>query len=312
MVRKGAGRPGSLEEARELIALVSGLSEAGDALTAAAVSDRLGISRERAERLLDLVLTAAGTSGTGLPLIEDGDELTLVFSQGMRGRRLRLTREETLALMAALDRLGVPEGDDLLSRLEQSLAREAVDKDLIERLVGAEQGTGVSDVISECSGALARREGVSFLYRKSSDSPARMRRVIPLGLRHENDCWYLDALDPKSGGERTFRLDRMDKVERIPQPQPPSARSSTSREVEITLSDPRYLELLPWNKIGHIERNESDGSVRMRTEYYGGMWLPRMIAACGGTAWTSDQAVNDLARRYAREQLAIRATRATC
>ena len=39
----GAGRPGSLDEARELVALVSSLSDAGDSLSAAAVAERLGV-----------------------------------------------------------------------------------------------------------------------------------------------------------------------------------------------------------------------------------------------------------------------------
>ena len=43
---RGAGRPGALDEARELVALVASLSEAGDALTLDAVSSRLGVSPE--------------------------------------------------------------------------------------------------------------------------------------------------------------------------------------------------------------------------------------------------------------------------
>lgn len=76
----------------------------------------------------------------------------------------------------------------------------------------------------------------------------------------------------------------------------------TSRAVEITFSDRRYLDLLPWHDL-RVARVGEDGSVIARTEYYGGMWLPRMIAACGGAARTTDAEVTRLAADYARALL---------
>ena len=56
--RSGAGRPGSLDEARELVTLISSLSDAGDSLSADAVAERLGIDAEEAEKLVALVLSS--------------------------------------------------------------------------------------------------------------------------------------------------------------------------------------------------------------------------------------------------------------
>lgn len=298
----GAGRPGALDEARELVALVASLSEAGDALTAEAVASRLGTSVERAEKLISLVLTSVGTGGATLPLVEDGGEVTLAFSQGVRGRRLRLTRTETLALAAALERLGVDGDDPLRARLEQAAAREGVDEELVRRVVSEDQDVP-REALEACARALVRREDLSFSYRKSPDAAAEGRLVRPEGLRHEDGSWYLDALDLSRGARRTFRLDRMEGVRGVAASEPlvrSEAGARRAREVRISFSDPSYLDLLPWHDL-RVERT-ADG-VQGVTPYYGGMWLPRMLAACGGTATTDDAEVAALARSYARGQL---------
>ena len=293
----GAGRPGALDEARELVALVASLSEAGDALTAEAVASRLGTSVERAEKLISLVLTSVGVGGATLPLVEDGGGVTLAFSQGVRGRRLRLTRTETLALAAALERLGVDGDDPLRARLEQAAAREGV-----RRIVSEDQDVP-REALEACAQALVRREDLSFSYRKSPDAAAEERLVRPEGLRHEDGSWYLDALDLGRGARRTFRLDRMEGARGVAAREPlarAEAEASAAREVRISFSDPSYLDLLPWHDL-RVERT-ADGAQGV-TPYYGGMWLPRMLAACGGTATTDDAEVAALARSYARGQL---------
>ena len=306
MPRRSAatGRHGALEEARSLVALVTSLSEAGDALTPDAVSAKLGVSREHAEKLIELVLTVSGSDGKTLPLVEEGGGVTLAFSQGMRGRRLRLTRSETMALVAALERLGVARDDPLRSRLEETLAHEPVDGDLVRRLVGRSEDGEVGAVITACSQALSSRNDLAFLYRKTPQEEPTPRRVAPRRLRHEEGLWYLDALDLNRGGERTFRLDRMADVRVVGRGGSRDSRPRPARQVLLTFSDARYLDLLPWHELHVVERGKRDGLVRAETSYYGGMWLPRMIAACAGTATTNDPEVNALVENYARSFLA--------
>lgn len=313
MPRRGSSS-GSLDEARALIALVASLSEAGDALTPEAVSAKLGVSRERAERLIALVLTLAGIDGEGLPLVEEGDGVTLAFSRGVRGRRLRLTRSETVALVAALERLAVAKDDPLRSRLEASLATEPVDEGLVRRIVG-EVADGVpGSAIACCAQALSLRQDLAFSYLKSGERESEARRAAPRRLRLEADLWYLDAVDLDRGGERTFRLDRMADVRAIERAGARVSVPRRTRRVTITFEDPRYLDLLPWHDLRIIERDAREEVVRAETGYYGGMWLPRMIAACAGTASCNDNEVNALVQDYARSFLAARenpATRAT-
>lgn len=296
----GAGRPGALDEARELVALVASLSEAGDAITPQAVSSRLGVSPERAEKLVELVLTSTGSDGSRLPLVEEDGGFTLAFSLGMRGRRLRLTRAETIALEAALERLDVPDDDPIRGHLWESVSVDPVDGDLVERLLGGEVEHGLSERIAACAQALATRRDLAFSYHKGGDEKNEERLVSPRGLRHEDGAWYLDAHDLVREGERTFRLDRMSDLESRPRTPAQESVPRTARLVRIAFSDPRYLDLLPWHDLRITGRDERSGTVRAQTEYYGGMWLPRMIAACGGTATVDDPEVRALVQDYAR------------
>lgn len=298
--RSSSGRTGAVDEARELVALVSSLSEAGDALSAEAVASRLGTTVERAEKLIGLVGTSSASGGIGLPLtLEDDGEATLAFSGGVRGRRLRLTRGEAVALSAALERLGVGPDDPLRGRLETALGSEPVRKDLVRRVIGSRSGTE-SEKVESCARAILERASLSFLYRGAGDERARRRSCVPRAIRAEGDSWYLDAHDLDRGGERTFRLDRMEEVERGPRvAAPKGCEKGAGREVDVTFDDSHYLDLLPWHGL-RVTGTGEDGSVSARIDYYGGMWLPRMIAACGGAARTTDPEVARLVREYAR------------
>ena len=80
--RSGAGRPGSLDEARELVTLISSLSDAGDSLSADAVAERLGIDAEEGREARGARALFAPEGDSGLPLIDDAGALTLADSGG--------------------------------------------------------------------------------------------------------------------------------------------------------------------------------------------------------------------------------------
>lgn len=300
------GRPGALDEARELVALVSSLSEAGDALTVEAVSSKLLVSPERARKLISLVGDLAAGGGTGLPLTEDEGEdgVVLAYSGGLRGRRLRLTRRETVALAAALERIGVGPDDPVRSRIESSLSPAEASREVVGRVGAAPQGKEAPAALETCALACAYRHELSFGYRRVGEDARTRRRAAAQRLRHEGDAWYLDALDLERGGERTFRVDRMEDVRDLGRlsGRPAGAQApSRARVVEIEFDDPRYLDLLSWHRLELTSRTET--GARGRIPYFGGMWLPRMIAACGGHARTSDEEVAALVRSYAQGEL---------
>lgn len=311
MSARGAGRPGGLDEARELCALVASLSEAGDALTVDAVSSKLAVSTERARQLISLVLGLTAGDELRLPLVEDegGEEVTLVFSEGMRGRPLRLTYQETVAVAAALEHLGVGEDDPLRLSIESALSRERASQDVIERVaahLAQERGgaPGGTPLIT-CALACARRHELHFDYRKVGEDAVTRRSVVPLRIRHEEGAWYLDAFDLGREGTRVFRVDRMGCVEDTGTRRdlPCDAPQGEGRAVEVTFLDVRYLDLLPWHRAA-VEGRDDEGHVTVSIPYFGGLWLPRMLAACGGSVRVHDAEVATLVREYAARELA--------
>ncbi len=301
----GAGRVGGLGEARELVSLVATLSEAGDSLTIEAVSSKLGVSRARAEKLIQLVLTVTAAGERGLPLVEeaDGEGVTLAFSDRIRGRRLRLTKSETLAVAAALERLGISDDDPLLLRLNETLCTSEESSPLLGNLGTDENDEGVADNLEACARSSLERKSLGFLYRKVNETSEEYRHVIARGLRHEDGLWYLDAYDIDRMQDRVFRVDRMRDPELLEKVLlEPEVRKEEGKTVELVFTDPHYLQLLPWHELKEL-KSGSDGTTRAEIPYYGGLWLVRMIAACGGTVTTTDEELNALVDAYAKDQL---------
>lgn len=301
----GAGRRGSLAEARELVALASSLSEAGDSLSVEAVSARLGVSRERAARLVGLLATARTAGGAGLPLVDDGDgRLTLLHDAGVHGRPLRLGPSETTALLAALDRMGVSPDDPLREALRGVLSPSSPGEDAIRRMLG--ETADRTDALPLCSRALMEGRRLLFSYHGAQRAGRTRREVLPEALRHKDGHWYLDAHDLLRRDRRTFRVDRMEDVSLSASRDGGGAGEKDAagggRLVLLRFSDARLLDALPWHDLT-VEGTDEQGRVLASIPYYGGMWLPRMVAACGSSVSTSDREVRELARGYAREQL---------
>lgn len=302
-----AGRRGAAGESRALVTLASSLSEAGDSLTAEAVAARLDVSEEEALKLIDLLACAAPEGGAALPLVEEGPgELSLLRDEGVRGRALRLTRAEALALAAALDRLGVAREDPLRTEVERSLFSSPVDEGLVRGLV-APGGVPEGRTLATCARAISSGRALALSYQGTLDATPSERLVVPEALRCEGSSWYLDGWDADRGGRRTFRLDRMGAARVVDRPSgalPADGAKDEARSVRLLFRDPRYLDLLPWHNLT-VEGTTPEGSVAASTPYYGGMWLPRMVAACAGTVTTDDAEVGWLARRLARDLLGL-------
>lgn len=305
--RTGAGRIGGLEEARQLVALVGALNECGDVLTADSLISRLGVSRETAMKMLMLIVTAGDEEDSFLSVSSSDDfsEVSLAFSGGMRGKSVRLTKSETIAAIAALNLIGVPADDPLRVSLGRSLLSPAVKEDELKRVLAPMNPTREATELSACASALAQGHAISFDYQGSLDASPRRRHVEPTSLEQREGNWYLDGFDLDRMGLRRFRVDRMTDVS----DEGPSrgvgaeARQEPSRTVEIAFSDLSYLSLFAWPglKLARTDETSAEGTI----PYYGGMWLPRRIAACSGTVTTTDDEVMRLARSYAADQLAL-------
>ena len=302
--RRGGGRKGSEELTRTLLALLGALDSEGDTITADAVASRLGISREKALRHIEMLCTVTNEQGTYLPLYisDDGSEVTLAFDGELRGRPCRLTVAETRAIAHALDRIGLATDDPTRVALRSSFSANPADDGDVSRFLAGDGGPEETEAISVCAQALLDGVALSFPYRGVEDPMPRRRTVEPERLRHSGSHWYLDGYDLDRGGERSFRLDRMG-TPSVTDALPPSLepREPVERDVELRFADRTYLDVLDWPDLHDL--HEDDGVLVGSIPYYGGEWLVRRIAACGGSVTTDDFALAAQVRVWAMRTL---------
>ena len=308
------GRAGGLNEARELIALLATLDDEGDSIDAAAIAERLDCDEAHAQKLLYL-LSSTNTENYIVPLYADDSEKNLVLANattGSRGYGLRLSAAETTALLAALEKLGVPKDDPLRARLDSSLlsAEAKIDRADVRRVLGGEKATSIPEHVQTCSAAIAGKKALRFLYTKVRERGTSERLVVPQSLEFKEGFWYVNTYDLVRSDTRQFKVDRMEQlaIEDVPQTAPrdlPAGEKGRARTlVQLAYTDVRYLEnYLWWPDLEFLTQNE-DGSGTAQIPYLeNSTWLPRQVAACGGTVTTNNAQVNQLAREYAQAQL---------
>lgn len=57
-------------------------------------------------------------------------------------------------------------------------------------------------------------------YKKNDEDEVRRRQLLPVKLRYQDGCCYLDCFDLEKRGERSFRLDRFVSVQLLRQSEP--------------------------------------------------------------------------------------------
>ena len=305
-----AGRRDVTERIRELVALLGSLSRAGDSVTIDAISSRMGIPHEEAQTLMDIVCAASGEESGGL-LISMNDEETAYTLQytAVRGRPLRLTEPETVALVHALDTVGVEEDEPLRVRLNEAFGSREVRLEEVRQTLGnvlqSEQEQWYK-TLQLCAQSQVDGRALVFMYQGLRDGAPRKRNAAVLRLANKEAGWYMDALDLDLGEQRTFRVEGMDEVELGDYVHASSyANVDEAQENLVTLHfhDPAYLTMFEWPGLRVIR--ERNGITTCTIPYYGSRstWLPRRIIACGGTMVAEDEELMQRALHYACDLL---------
>ncbi len=293
--KNAQGRRGASEVTRNLLDLTSALSEPGDYVSEEAIRKRFGCSAEQAAKLYSMLVNVT-SSGDGIVAYED-DEGLAIDRGGAGGRALRLDATETFALVCALQRLGIPEGHPIREKLQGALAAGGVDKEFLSRVLTQAPDEGTAAALGVCSEAIASRGDIACDYRKPGADTGEARTVRPVSLTQTDGTWYLNCTDVERGGKRTFRLDRMTGARRVPRA---SGTADEEREggrmVDLAFVDARFLDLFVWPGL-ELEGTGGD-PLRGTIPFFGGMWLPRQIAGCGGAVTTTDPELLSLIRSY--------------
>lgn len=313
MARGASATSGRPRDARlaEAIATVCLLSAAGTSLSTANLQAALLVSAKRAEEILRALCgemgvqdTAGGTASQTreetdaatdpiLPLYasEDGRTFTRMGIEG--GRRLlplRLTPAQAETLDRALDRLGIPQANELRLSLRNAFWPQPTEASGEAAARDADAGTKLSaatHALLTCAMSIARavktaQPIVTFGYRGDNDLLTRGRRTLPQSLRLTDGRWAVDAYDLDARGTRTFLAERMTDAHL-------SAKTALTPNVMSSEPDCGYVRLICRGVARDVVASwqgarilaSQPGQVTIEVPYYRGDWLPRHVLALG-------------------------------
>ena len=298
--RETRGRKDGTERVRELVALLGSLSEVGDTISLDAISSRLGISHDEARTMMDIICMASGEETGGLLISSNDDETEYTLQYlNTRGRPLRLTTPETMAVLHALDLAGIDEDDQLRTHLSEALTSPTVLIEEVRKSLGA---PSEDPSLLACAQSQAQHRLLSFRYQGIRDNEPRTRTVLVRRLRLSGEHWHVDAFDTEIEQDRTFRIDRMSDPVLGGPASLPQEEYTEQTEVRVTFHDMKYLTMFDWPNLRIT--SEHAGVIQGILPYYdnGSTWLLRRICACRGTLVVEDERIMQAAREYARTQ----------
>lgn len=262
----------------------------------------LGVTQDEVFTALEELAFSYDAAGEGLILERSYASLTY----GGDGRAPRLLPEEQAALEGCLH---APDADALEGDGTPAHARASAETERI-----------LSTVASACEDA--ERHLLSIAYQGEDDVAPVERLVEPLWLRSANGHLYLRAYCCRARGERDFRLDRIQaaRVDRnacaLPRHEARALAQAALQEgngasttpkgtasvtATLTLQDERLTEELPQARV--TQRFES-GWCEVQLPWHGSTWLPKHIAASGGSIRpVRPTALREATRAYLQELL---------
>ena len=167
----------------------------------------------------------------------------------------------------------------------------------------ARQEPSSPKALPTCADAITNRRVISFGYTSTTGQRSR-RLVKPSSISHRDGQWYLEGYDLSRSAMRNFRIDRMKDVAiakdhaNVPEVAPDGA---PQRTINFVLLDQALADALPWNQTSFTPL--TSGATLVSCPYFGGTWLPRRLAACGGAIAIDDADMCKLVRQYAKSAL---------
>ncbi|MBV6702651.1 YafY family transcriptional regulator [Kitasatospora aureofaciens] len=184
------------------------------------------------------------------PLMLTGDEAASVVLGLLAGRSSGLSVGERAAetALAKIQRVLPPGLRERIDAVEQTLGLTAAP------VAGPSPAAAALFTLAE---AARRRRRVVLAYRDREDRPSE-RAFDPYGLVFHSGRWYTTGLDHRSGELRTFRLDRIGRVEpREDRFEPPDDFDPVQRVVESLAS-------VPWTHRVEVELGMTLAEARHR------------------------------------------------
>lgn len=299
-----------------------------DGPTIDAICQRFSLSRSQLLEDLDVVFMVGLYPFTPDELIDViiEDDRVFIRLAEFFAQPLRLTPDQALALVAAGASLtgvgagsGHEPGDTPLARgLAKVAAVLGIDQ---EGALAVRLGEARPELLALLQRAVAEHRRVTLQYYSYGRDQRSSRLVDPHRVYADTGQWYLDATCHQAGGERRFRIDRVERAEltdvyferpAVVVPVDP-AGSSGAGVYQPAADDPRVvLELEPsaaW-LVQHYPceavENLAEGRIRVTMAISAEAWLERVLVRLGpeATVVRADPPLDvEIARRAARRIL---------
>lgn len=257
------------------------------------VCARFDLTRDELLRDLDIA------SFVGLPpytpdelveLVYDDDRVWVHYPR-VFSRPLRLTPEEGLALVAAGNAaLALPGADDH-GPLATGLAKVADVLHVDPANLDVDLGDAPPEAFATLTQAIAERHSVELDYYSFGRNQTSRRVVEPWRVWSDQGNWYLSGHCRTAGGERLFRLDRMNTVRVLDERfEPPPERSGADLFTAGPDTPRVTLDLTPaarWvveNYPADSVAERPDGSIRVVLAVTAPPWLERLLLTLGDDA----------------------------
>lgn len=246
--------------------------------------------------------------------IVDADTVTIDLPDYFR-RPLRLTAEQTFALVTSAKALLSVPGADQTSALARGLAKVlAALGEGSETAVDIGIATAPDEILEQLRSAIDRRVSVEITYYSYGRDDTGVRAVDPWQIHSEGGLWYLQAHCHSSDAERIFRIDRILDISETaesflcPDPIPPfrlfdSADALGTVTLRLEPQARWVVEYYPTESV----TTETDGSLLVTIAIGSTAWLERLLLRLGSEATIVDatSGIESVGAAAARRILAI-------
>jgi proteasome accessory factor C len=218
------------------------------------------------------------------------DDVVVVGVPRLFTRPLRLTAPEGFALVAAGRAAMLLPGADPdgplgrgLQKLEAALGDDGV-------VMDAPGNPGLDELVETLADAVFRTERVAVRYWTASRDEITERTITPRQMFIDRGDWYVEADDERSGERRTFRVDRIEHLERTGELAEPEVAGESGEPgrwfaegglPQVTLRlQPRARWVVERYPVDEV-REQAHGVVRARFPVASETWLDRLLLRLG-------------------------------
>jgi proteasome accessory factor C len=262
----------------------------------------VGADRETLVRDLETLVTREDEPGGFVPGVQiyfTGDRVSLTSTPFRRPMRLTASELGALELGLAMLRAERPPDErkavnGALERLRAAMVHIPSDAVAAGQREASLPDPGDATTLATVQRAMAARRKVAIRYRGGSKSDATDRTVHPYALVVASGSWYVLGYCESSGGIRSFRLDRIERIEQTTEgyeiPATFSVDEHLSDRKVLRAGQPRWMRVRYSARVARwiAEREgvelEADGSLTMEHPLADLQWGVRHVLQYGPDA----------------------------